>query len=127
MGLAFPISEHVAIRSWAEARGLRVAVEIDRVVAGEEYEEVLAFYQAGSAWRCFTMWRSAAAVVLEPASGPSRRSETIWDAIDVAAQLLAQNALRVAPIRLRWRQRSAAQSDIRRTLPQTRPGHSRLH
>lgn len=91
-GLSFPILEHMAIRAWANDHNLRVVTEIDRVVGGEEYEEVLALYEHEGAWRKLTMWRTSAAIVLEPTLGQSRQCTTVWEAIEAAGRYLGITA-----------------------------------
>lgn len=70
-GHAFPIDELIALRHWAERHAMRLLVELDHCVEGEEYEEVLAFYDADSALRRWTLWRAADHLVVEPMTGKS--------------------------------------------------------
>ena len=72
-GHAFPIEELIAFRHWAERHTMRLLVELDHCVEGEEYEEVLAFYDAGSALRRWTLWRAADHLVVEPMTGSIAR------------------------------------------------------
>jgi len=72
-GHAFPIEELIALRHWAERHGMRLLVELDHCVEGEEYEEALAFYDAGSALRRWTLWRAVDHLVVEPMTGSITR------------------------------------------------------
>lgn len=112
-GIAFEIAEHVAVRSWAEAHNLRVTTEIDRVISGEEYEEVLAVYLPNSSWRRLTLWRSADAVVMESSRGPVRRFAGIWDAIEAATGQVGQAPSPVEALRALRRARLQRDSSRR--------------
>jgi len=72
-GHAFPIDELIALRHWAERHAMRLLVELDHCVEGEEYEEVLAFYDRDSALRRWTLWRAADHLVVEPMTGKMAR------------------------------------------------------
>lgn len=77
-GLAFELDDLVTLQGWSEANRMRMVVELDHWVEGEEYEEVLAFYEGGSALRCWTMWRAHDHYVLEPMNAPA------WHALEIA-------------------------------------------
>ena len=51
-----------------------MVVELDHCVEGEEYEEVLAFYEEGSSLRRWTIWRAHNHFVLEPMNGRAFRA-----------------------------------------------------
>ncbi|HEX5325493.1 MAG TPA: hypothetical protein VFW75_02375, partial [Acetobacteraceae bacterium] len=85
-GLAFDIPDLQMLQRWAEAQGMRVVVELDHCVEGEEYEEVLAFYECDSRLRHWTMWRARDHFVLEPMNGPAWRFARLPDLV---AELLA--------------------------------------
>lgn len=69
-GLAFEVSDLLLLRRWAETHDMRMVVELDHFVEGEEYEEVLAFYEGAHArLRRWTMWRARDHFVLEPMTG----------------------------------------------------------
>jgi len=80
-GFAFDIPELEMLQRWAEGQAMRMVVELDHCVEGEEYEEVLAFYEDGSALRRWTMWRAAGYFVLEPMNGPDWRFAELPDLI----------------------------------------------
>lgn len=82
LGLAFDIPDLLLARAVAEARGLRIVVEIDHHTDSEELEEVLAWYPAhGNACRCL-IWRSASAAVVQPIPGRARRFPSLADALE---------------------------------------------
>jgi hypothetical protein len=85
-GFAFDIPDLQMLQRWADAQEMRMVVELDHCVEGEEYEEVLAFYEEGSALRQWTMWRASEHFVLEPMNGPAWRFARLPDLI---AELLA--------------------------------------
>jgi hypothetical protein len=86
-GLAFEISDLKMLQSWAEAHAMRMVVELDHCVEGEEYEEVLAFYDGdGAGLRLWTMWRASDHFVVMPMNGRAWRSSAVPEAL---AELLA--------------------------------------
>ncbi len=81
-GLAFEISDLVELKCWAEAQAIRMVVELDHHVEGEEYEEVLAFYEGNEAGlRLWTMWRATDHFVVEPMNGRSWRACAVQEAL----------------------------------------------
>lgn len=98
-GISFSIMEHMNLRAWAEPRKLRLVTEIDHVVAGEEYEEVIALYDSDQSWRRLTLWRMAGSVMLQPASGPARRFPDINDALHAAEQMVQRVPPRLKRLR----------------------------
>jgi hypothetical protein len=86
-GLAFEVSDLAMLQSWAEDQAMRMVVELDHEIEGEEYEEVLAFYDQDSAGlRRWIMWRAADHFVVEPMNGRSWCASAVPDVI---AELLA--------------------------------------
>ncbi len=43
-GLSFELSDLIMVLGWSEFHDLRMVVELDNYIGGEEYEEILAFY-----------------------------------------------------------------------------------
>lgn len=78
-GFSFEIPDLVMLQRWAESHGMRLVVELDHAVEGDEYEEVLAFYPIDSALRCWSLWRSADHFVLVPMNGPVWRCARLPD------------------------------------------------
>ncbi len=85
-GLAFDIPDLQMLQHWAADQGMRMVVELDHCVEGEEYEEVLAFYEDGNSLRYWTMWRAADHFVVMPMNGPAWRFARLPELI---AELLA--------------------------------------
>ena len=86
-GLAFDISDLKMLCGWAEAQAIRMVVELDHCIEGEEYEEVLAFYEGdGAGLRLWTMWRAVDHFVIMPMNGRAWRSSAVPEAL---AELLA--------------------------------------
>jgi hypothetical protein len=81
-GLAFELPDLVLAQSWAEFHNLRMVIELDACIEGEEYEEVLAFYPAGSAFRRWMMWRSHVDIVVQPMMGHTQHYPTAADAFE---------------------------------------------
>ena len=51
IGLSFAIGDLVLLHDWAELHHLRMVVELDHCVEGDEYEEVAAIYPRDSTLR----------------------------------------------------------------------------
>jgi hypothetical protein len=81
-GLAFDLPDLFLAQAWSEYHGLRFVIELDGCTDGDEYEEVLAFYPANSAFRRWMMWRSATGIVVQPMMGRTQRFATVADALE---------------------------------------------
>jgi hypothetical protein len=93
-GIAFGVDELVAVKGWADWRDLRMAVELDYVIDGEEYEEVLGLYELGHRLRLATLWRSPEGVmVVLPGAESVRRFAGVWDALKALADVIPPPAL----------------------------------
>jgi hypothetical protein len=67
--VSFGIADLMLLQGWAEAQSLQMSVQLDHAVDEEEYEEVLAFSQAGSTMCQWIMWRNEQAVFVQPLIG----------------------------------------------------------
>jgi hypothetical protein len=81
-GLAFEISDLVLLQGWAKFHDIRMVVELDHWVEGEEYEEVVAFYSKDSSLRRGILWRSAKEIIVQPLIGRSCRFGSVAGALD---------------------------------------------
>ncbi len=82
-GLAFDLSDLVAIDAWAADRNIHLVVELDTCVGGDSYEEVLAFHAQCGPMRDWIMWRTQHDVVVQPLAGNSWRFPSVSEALDV--------------------------------------------
>jgi hypothetical protein len=82
IGLAFEIADLMLLQSWVEFHDVRMVVELDHWVEGEEYEEVVAFYAKDSSLRNGILWRSATDIVAQPLIGRTCRFGSVADARD---------------------------------------------
>lgn len=75
-GIAFEVEDLDRLMAWSQAHGLRMVVELDVEVEGDEYEEVLAFYEPGIlSLRRWLMWRSRDYFAIQSMNrGPCRRA-----------------------------------------------------
>jgi hypothetical protein len=80
-GCSFEVAELLMLRAWAEWHDLRLVIELDHCIDGDEYEEVIALYPPESPLREWTVWRSACAIIVVPMHGRSIRFETISDVL----------------------------------------------
>ncbi|MDR3535761.1 MAG: hypothetical protein P4L71_04605 [Acetobacteraceae bacterium] len=81
-GLAFELPDLYLAQGWSEYHDLRMVIELDGCTDGDEYEEVLAFYPAKSAFRRWMVWRSASGIVVQPMMGRTQRFTTLADALE---------------------------------------------
>lgn len=69
IGISFTVPELMILSAWAEFHQLRMVIELDTVVDGAAYEEVVALYAPGDLLRRWTLWRAREGVVVEPRRG----------------------------------------------------------
>ena len=81
-GLSFDISDLILLQGWAEFHDIRMVVELDHWVEGEEYEEVVALYTKDRLLRRWILWRSASEVVVQPLLGRGCRFGSVADALE---------------------------------------------
>ena len=87
LGLAFEISDLQLAAAFAASAALRMVVETNHHTDCDELEEVLALYQGdlhqGDQGPChYLIWRSAAAVVVQPMPGRPRNFDRLSDALE---------------------------------------------
>jgi hypothetical protein len=80
-GLSFDISDLIILQGWAEFHDVRMVVELDHWVEGEEYEEVVGFYTKDPLRR-WILWRSASEIVVQPLIGRGSRFDSVSDALE---------------------------------------------
>jgi hypothetical protein len=81
-GLSFDISDLIILQGWAEFHDVRMVVELDHWVEGEEYEEVVGFYTKESPLRRWILWRSDSEIVVQPLIGRGSRFGSVSDALE---------------------------------------------
>jgi hypothetical protein len=81
-GLSFDITDLIRLQDWAECHDVRMVVELDHCVDGDEYEEVVGFYTRESPLRRWILWRSPSEVVVQPLIGRGCRFGTVVDALE---------------------------------------------
>lgn len=82
VGLAFSTADLTLAGAWADAHGLRIVVQLDHGTDDEEYEEVLAFYPAGSPLCRWLLWRTSDAVFVQPLIGRTRCYDSVAEAVE---------------------------------------------
>jgi hypothetical protein len=80
-GLSFEVEDLVLIRKWADLNDVIVAVRLDHGIAGEEYEEVVAFQTRLRPVSRLIMWRSAESVFVQPLVGVRAQYDSVRDAL----------------------------------------------
>ena len=121
IGLAFEIADLVLLQNWVELHDIRMVVELDHWVEGEEYEEVVAFYAKDSSLRHGILWRSATDIVAQPLIGRTCRFGSVADARDGLLGLRPNSqGYRPVPKTVRRPRRSKGQSATPRRAKNSR-------
>src|ERR1700693_4693714 len=81
-GLSFELSDLIMILGWSEFHDLRMVVELDNYIGGDEYEEVLVFYPSDAGFRRWTMWRSNEDIVVQTTVGRTMDFTSVAGALD---------------------------------------------
>ncbi len=68
-GLSFRVDELTLVRDWAERHGLTMAVKLDQVIDGAEFEELLLVSGPGRLRQALTLWRTDHSVIGQAAGG----------------------------------------------------------
>jgi hypothetical protein len=112
IGLAFEISDLLLLQGWAKFHDVRMVVELDHWVEGEEYEEVVAFYAKDSSLRRWILWRSASDIVVQLLIGRTCRFASVADALDglPATRPVCQGGGRHGTKRVQRQRRSTSHS-----------------
>ena len=82
IGLSFEIPDLLLLRAWSDYHDLRLAIELDVCLEDEEYEELLALYDRGRAFRRWMLWRSADGIVVQPAMGRMMLFDSMADVLE---------------------------------------------
>jgi hypothetical protein len=82
-GLAFEIPDLLLLRGWADFHDLRMTIELDFCVDGEEYEELLGLYDAHRPFRRWMIWRSCDGIVVQPAMGRTMLFDNMADVPEI--------------------------------------------
>ena len=82
-GLSFDVSDLLILQAWSDFHALRMTIELDVCAGGDEYEEIIGLYDKDCAFRRWTVWRSADAIVVQPAMGRKRLFDAMTDVLDM--------------------------------------------
>jgi hypothetical protein len=80
-GLSFQVQELVFVRQWAERQGLTLAVKLDQVIDGAEFEELLMISASGRARQALTLWRTDHSYIAQAAGGHPKGFACIQQAL----------------------------------------------
>jgi hypothetical protein len=78
-GLSFAIEELILVRGWAAERQLRLAVALDHMADGLEFEEMLIISAPNRRQPTLTLWRIDTGILAQTEQGPPRYFATISD------------------------------------------------
>ena len=94
-GLSFAIEELKCIHSWAEKSDLHLAIVLDQVVEGAEFEEMLVLSENSSRRRSVTLWQTASSVIVQAQHSRPTAFRTVRDALSsIKVKALARPARR---------------------------------
>lgn len=82
-GLALEIPDLLMLQGWSEFHDLRMAIELDVCVEGDEYEELVGVYDKDRAFRRWMIWRSGEGIVVQPAMGRTMLFDFMADALEI--------------------------------------------
>ncbi|HTZ71709.1 MAG TPA: hypothetical protein VMB71_13720 [Acetobacteraceae bacterium] len=97
-GQAFPLEELVFVRDWAIRRGLTMAVLLDQVLDGAEFEELVLLRGGGPRRRALTIWRTAGSVVAQTVGAQPRAFTCMEGALLYYAHMLQPPLRRRSPL-----------------------------
>ncbi len=80
-GLSFGIEELKTIHFWADKSNFRLAIVLDQVVEGAEFEEMLVLSENSSRCRSVTLWRTASSVIVQAQHSRPNAFRTMRDAL----------------------------------------------
>ena len=100
-GLAFPVAELELVRGWAERQGLRMAVRLDQVLDGAEFEELLMISAPGHARQALSLWRTDHSIIGQAAGGHPKGFTGVHLALAHFAFLFAAAPCKPG-VRARW-------------------------
>jgi hypothetical protein len=81
-GLSFELADLLLAQAWSEFHDLRMTIELDYYAEGDEFEEVLEFYTANSAFRRWMIWRAADGIIVQPMMGRPSQFTALSDALE---------------------------------------------
>jgi hypothetical protein len=81
-GFSFDVADLLLLRGWSDFHEIRMAIELDVCTEDEEYEELLALYERGCAFRRWMLWRSNDGIVVQPAMGRTMLFDSVVDALE---------------------------------------------
>ena len=71
------------LQGWSEFHDFRMAIELDVCADGDEYEELIGFYDQDLAFRRWMIWRSCDGIVVQPAMGRTLLFDAMADALEI--------------------------------------------
>jgi hypothetical protein len=96
-GLSFDIADHVIASQWAVSNRLRLSVDLNYSVEGEEYEEVLALSVESPDRRLWcVIWQQSDCVMVQPMLGRPSQHACLIDALSALAPAALRVGRRVA-------------------------------
>ena len=80
-GLSFAVEELTSIQFWADQADFRLAIILDQVSDGVEFEEMLVLHENSGRKRSVTLWRTASSVILQAPHCRPAPYRTVRDAL----------------------------------------------
>ncbi len=78
---AFGIPELLVLEAWSEFHDMRMEIDLGRCLDGKALDETVIIYDQDTAHR-WTLWRTAAGIVVQPMIGMGQQFATLTAALD---------------------------------------------
>ncbi len=82
-GLSFDVPDLMLMQAWSEFHELRMEVELDCCIEGDEYEEMVALFTLASGFRRWMIWRSCDGIIVQPMVGRPMLFDKLTEALDL--------------------------------------------
>lgn len=80
-GLSFTIEELNSVQYWADHSDFKLAIILDQVCDGVEFEELLVLTEISSRRRSVTLWRTASNIIVQAPHARPHAFRTVRDAL----------------------------------------------
>ncbi len=82
-GLSFDIPDLLMLQAWADFHDLRMSIDLDVCIDGEQYEELLGIYDNDRDFRRWMLWRSCDGIVVQPAMERAMLFDFVGDVLEI--------------------------------------------
>lgn len=82
-GSSFEVPDLMMLRAWADFHDLRITIDLDACIDGDEYEELVGIHDQQHAQRRWTVWRSADGIAVQPTAGRTMIFDCMGDVLEI--------------------------------------------